>query len=108
MNDTGDHENYHSELDISHLKDRLINKNCLFVNADCSAKAVKIRTKQTHYMWPTIKKNILMFSRRVSTNEFDAPETEEEIKDDINDYGTQSTSGTGEFHWHKGVKPHYG
>ena len=111
MNKTGDHENYHARLmnnKISSFTDHLIDKKCLFVNADCSAKAVKIRTKQTHYMWPTIKKNILMFSRRVSTNEFDAPETEKEIKDDINDYGTQSTSGTGEFHWHKGVKPHYG
>ena len=111
MNKTGDHENYHARIinnNISNFTDHLINKDCLFVNADCSAIAVRIRTKEEHSMCPANTTNILMFSRRVSTNEFDAPETEEEIKDDINDYGTQSTSGTGEFHWHKGVKPHYG
>ena len=70
------------------MKDRLINKDCLFVNADCSAKAVKIRTKQTHYMWPTNKKNILMFSRKDSKRYKD----EEEIK----------------YHWHKAVNATYG
>ena len=88
MNKTGDHENYHARLvnkDISSFTDHLIDKNCLFVNADCSAIAVKIRTKQTHYMWPTNKKNILMFS---STNF----KNEEEI----------------EYHWHKAVNASYG
>ena len=85
MTKSGDHENYHAGLDISNFKNHLINKNCLFINADCSAKAVKIRTKQTHYMWPTNKKNILMFS----SSKF---ENEEEI----------------EYHWHKAVNATYG
>ena len=87
MTKSGDHENYYVELNISHLTDHLINKNCLFVNTDCTAIAVKIRTKGTHFMWPTNKKNILMFSSKVSP---------------------KFTDGTEEYHWHKGVKPHYG
>ena len=73
---------------ISSFTDHLIDKKCLFVNADCSAIAVKIRTKQTHYMWPTNKKNILMFSSKVSPGF----KNDEEIK----------------YHWHKVVNATYG
>ena len=91
MNKTGDHENYHARIinnNISNFTDRLINKNCLFVDADCSAIAVRIRTKETHAIWPTNKTNILMFSSKASPRF----KNDEEIK----------------YHWHKVVNATYG
>ena len=90
---SGDHENYHA-LNSNNLTAHLIHKNCSFVNADCQAKAIKIRTMDEHFMWPNITGNTLMFSRRKSKPPF---LKETDIKEDI-DY----------YEWRKTVKSHYG
>ena len=93
------------------MKDHLIHKNCSFVNADCSSIAVRIRTKSTQIMWPS-SENILLFSTEVVKDIHEANFTlfdnKDDIKEDINNYGTQSINGTKKYHWHRTVKPHYG
>ena len=62
MLESGDHENYYA-VNCNNLTSHLIYQNCSFVNADCEARAVKIRTKDEHSMWPNIRGNTLVFSK---------------------------------------------
>ena len=91
----------------------MLHKNCSFVNADCSAIAVKIRTKDKQKLWPSEKKNILLFSQKIvkdiNKENLTLFDKEEDliIKDDINRFDTQSINDT-KYQWYGAVKPHYG
>ena len=87
---TGDHENYFAQLDLDAY---IRNHDGHLLNANCEAKAIRIRAVSGHIMWPSIPKTTLLFSDKKTYSE------ETVVLDDVD---------TNDFNFYASVKPHYG
>ena len=88
---TGDHENYFAQLDLDAY---IRNHDGHLLNANCEAKAIRIRAVSGHIMWPSIPKTTLLFSDKKTYYPSGAVNLDYE---DINNFILYPT-----------VKPHYG
>ena len=90
---TGDHENYFAKLD---LDDYLTEHDGDLLDAQCEAKAIRIRAVSDQIMWPNIPKTTLLFSDKKTYYSKGAVDLDH-LDDDKNDFTFYPT-----------VKPHYG
>ena len=88
---TGDHENYFAKLD---LNDYLTKHDGDLLEAQCEAKAIRIRAVSKQIMWPNIPKTTLLFSDKKTYYSKGAVDLDDEDENDFTFYPT--------------VKPHYG